>query len=354
MARTFQKTDTKNVPAPPLSLGLMGPPGGGKTKSALRIADGIAAVAGGRVKLIDTEAGRALRYLKGAHNPNGHDFDHFPFTPPFKPEDFLTAIRAALADGDAACVIVDSMSDEHEGEGGYLDWHDREVPGAGGNKWAAWAKPSASRRMLVSGFQQIRIPLIFTFRAREKTKQVGTKIVPVGFVPIAPAEILHSLDMTCLLPPRANGVAVWQSSKEGEDFVIKLPEFLAPMITRGDVLTEDLGSALARWQKGGHAAASAGMAEGAGRKRTPEEQVDAYVAGVNACDTLDALRDYQAGDKVHAWIARLKTGRADLHDRVVSANVARANALSPAIDDDQGDDFDFPDDPAVDQPGEEQ
>jgi len=328
-------TDPTKVPPSPLSLGFMGPPGGGKTKSALRVAEGISRVRGGKPALIDTEAGRSLRYRKGPHNPNGHDFDHIDFAPPFVPEQFLDAIHAALK-LNPSCIIVDSMSDEHEGSGGYLEWHDAEVPNSGGNKWAAWAKPSASRRKLVAGFQQIRVPLIFTFRAREKTKQVGTKIVQIGFVPIAPADILHALDLTCLLPHRANGVAVWQSTKEGEDFVIKLPEFLSPMIVKGEVLSEDVGEALARWQMDGLQAATSGRSTAASNgngtgsgKRSPEQMVDDYVATVNAMATLEALMTFQANEKTAAFVEKIRTSRVDLHDRIVTANTRRANELAP-------------------------
>jgi hypothetical protein len=333
MSRQFSPTDANKIPPPPLSLGLMGPPGGGKTKSALRIGEGMARVRGGKPALIDTEAGRSLRYRKGPHNPHGHDFHHIEFAPPFVPEDFLVAIKSALA-LDPSCVIVDSMSDEHEGEGGYLEWHDREVPNSGGNKWAAWAKPSASRRKLVAGFQQIKVPLIFTFRAREKTKQVGSKIVPVGFVPVAPADIVHALDLTCLLPHRANGVAVWQSTKEGEDFVIKLPEFLSPLISKGEVLSEDVGEALARWQMDGLQAARREPTErpdnSNGGKRSAEQMVDDYVATVNAMANLDALRGFQQDERTSKFVNRIRETRPDLHDRIVTANTRRASELAPA------------------------
>lgn len=334
MTRQFTPTDPVKISPPPLSLGLMGPPGGGKTKSALRIGEGMSRVRGGKPALIDTEAGRALRYRKGPHNPNGHDFHHIEFAPPFVPEEFLTAIKAAL-DLNPSCVIVDSMSDEHEGEGGYLEWHDREVPNSGGNKWAAWAKPSASRRKLVAGFQQIKVPLIFTFRAREKTKQVGSKIVPVGFVPVAPADIVHALDLTCLLPHRANGVAVWQSTKEGEDFVIKLPEFLSPLIAKGDVLSEDLGEALARWQMDGLQAARGGPATNGTGKRTPEQMVDDYVSRVNKIGSREELVEFQADERTAKFVTGIRDTRPDLHDRIVTANTRRANELAP-VEPDEG------------------
>lgn len=327
--RQFPTTDTRSPHIVPLSLGLLGPPGGGKTKSALRIGDGMSRVVGGKPALIDTEAGRALKYLRGKQNPNGHDFHHIEFAPPFVPEHFLDAIKAALA-LNPSCVIVDSMSDEHEGSGGYLEWHDREVPNSGGNKWAAWAKPSASRRVLVSGFQQVKVPLIFTFRAREKTKQVGQKIVPVGFVPIAPADIIHALDLTCLLPHRSNGVAVWQSSKEGEDFVIKMPEFLSPLIARGDVLSEDLGEALARWQvEGLQAAQSGSSASKTSGKRTADQMTDDYVAKVNSIDDRDELQSFQMAEGTARFVNKMRDTRPDLHDRIVTANTRRAHELTP-------------------------
>jgi hypothetical protein len=330
--RRFEELDLSGpLPDPPLLLGFQGPPGGGKTKSALRVADGMARVRGGKPALIDTEGGRALKYLRSARNPHGHDFHYFPFKPPFTPEDFLTAIRAALTKKPSA-VIVDSMSDEHEGEGGYLQMHDDSVDSVGGNKWAAWARPSASRRALIAGLQQINTPLIFTFRAREKTRQEGKKIIPIGYMPVAGMEVVHTLDLTCLIPPRANGVALWQSLKEGEDFILKFPEFLAHLIRKGETLDERLGEELARWQAGESAASIAqGSQSGNGQRRrlTPEEQVDAYVAAVGKLPDLEALREYQAEPRRAQWIETMKGERPDLHNRIVEANAATFRRLQP-------------------------
>jgi hypothetical protein len=147
------------------------------------------------------------------------------------------------------------MSDEHEGEGGYLEWHDELVPKMGGNDWAAWAKPKASRKRLITGLLHIKVPLIFTFRAREKTKQdkSGGKavVVNIGWQPVAPLEIVHALDLTCILPPRADGVPVWKSDKIGEDFIIKLPNYLKPYIQNGKALCEEMGRGFAEWAAGG-------------------------------------------------------------------------------------------------------
>lgn len=227
----------------PLLLGMIGPPGGGKSLSSLRLAKGIQSVRGGDIIVIDTEGGRSRKYndqipFKIVELANGRS------------NDFLDAIRAQLPAKPAA-IIVDSLSDEHEA---YLEWHDEMVPKMGNNEWAAWAKPKAARKVLISGILKIKVPLIFTFRAREKTKQDvvnGKKVVTnIGWQPVAPLEIVHTLDLTCILPPRADGVPVWKSDKIGEDFIIKLPNYLAPYIEAGKPLCEEMGAAFARWAQG--------------------------------------------------------------------------------------------------------
>jgi hypothetical protein len=242
--------------AVPLLIGLTGPPGAGKTYSALTLAEGMRQVAGGPPVLIDTEGGRSKKYA------DLFDFHRIDFAAPFRPSDFLAAIEAA-AQTNLCAIIIDSMSDEHEGEGGVLDWHDAELDRMAGSDWAkrervgqaAWIKPKADRRTLINGMLQIQTPMIFCFRAREKVKQVRDdrgKMVPtnIGYQPIAPGDIIFAMDVTCLLPPKSDGTPVWKSDKLGEDFHIKLPEFFKPMFTEGQPITKDTGRALAAWAKG--------------------------------------------------------------------------------------------------------
>lgn len=249
-ARTFEAKPAVRGEAA-FSIGLIGPPGGGKTYSALKLAQGIQKVRGGDIHLIDTEGGRATKYA------DEFKFKHVDFQPPHRPDDFLAAIQQQVP-ANPACIIVDSGSDEHEGQGGYLEWHDEQVPKMGNNEWAAWAKPKAARKRLIIGLQLLRVPLILTFRAREKTQSQKdgnrTKIVNIGWVPVAPLEIVHALDVTCILPPRADGKPVWHSDKIGEDFIIKLPKFLAHAFSDG-ALDEETGRLLALWAKGGAAPA---------------------------------------------------------------------------------------------------
>lgn len=320
----------------PLSIGLSGPPGGGKTKSALRLAVGMQRVRPGPIVVIDTEARRAVRYHKGPHNSNGYEFLHIDFRPPYEPKTFIEAIKAQLGIEPAA-IIVDSLSDEHEGEGGYLDMHDEDVPKSGGNEWAAWKRPSASRRKLVSGFQRIDVPLIFTFRAREKTKQVGRKVEKIGYQPVAPAEIVYALDLMCLLPPNAQGRAQWTSSKEGESFILKAPEMLQRFLRNGEVINEDLGEELARWALGDDAPPRASEK----RERSPDERVDDYIAALGKIGKLPTgdddlenglgkLVEFQTHKRTADFIAGMRDGdRPDLFDRITNANGIRRDQLTP-------------------------
>jgi AAA domain len=276
----------------PLLLGMIGPPGGGKSMSSLRIAKGIQSVRGGDIIVIDTEGGRSRKYN-----------DLIPFNivelPPGARSDvFLECILEQLPSKPAA-IIVDSLSDEHES---YLEWHDEMVPKMGNNEWAAWAKPKAARKKLISGILKIKTPLIFTFRAREKTKQDivnGKKVVTnIGWQPVAPLEIVHTLDLTCILPPRADGVPVWHSDKIGEDFIIKLPNYLRPFVVDGKSLSEDMGEAFARWASGGSAApvnpSRPGAADDAPTAAEYHAQWQTIVSAASNSDQLAAAWNDQA------------------------------------------------------------
>lgn len=280
----------------PLLLGTIGPPGGGKTLSALLLAAGIQSVRGGDIHLIDTEGGRSRKYndqvpFKIVELMNGRSGD------------FLEAIRAQLLAKPAA-IIVDSMSDEHES---YLEWHDEMVPKMGNNEWAAWAKPKAARKKLISGILKIKTPLIFTFRAREKTKQDvvnGKKVVTnIGWQPVAPLEIVHTLDLTCILPPRADGVPVWKSDKIGEDFIIKLPNYLAPFIEAGKPLNEQMGAAFARWARGDNSPRS-----GATVVDSEAAPASTFAGPAGAADDAPSAADYFL-----QWEARIRNATRSEH-----------------------------------------
>jgi hypothetical protein len=273
----------------PLIIGLEGPPGAGKTASALLLAEGIRRVRGGDIRVLDTEGGRAGKYVGepiGRHPPV--EFSFALMDPPFRATRFLEALTELSAgDPPPACIIVDSISDEHEGEGGRLDWqlevlqatlerinrssdqpipnYDWEADYRGKQKWApdAWKPSSAARRALALKMTRSPVPLILTFRAREKSdifadkkpKTKGAEPPKVGWSPVAPDEFIRGCDLLALLPVRSDGVPVWKGQNAYEQFVIKLPEYFKPLADMGS-LSPAHGEFLARWAKGEKSAPS--------------------------------------------------------------------------------------------------
>lgn len=235
----------------PVMVGLMGPSGSGKTYSALRIATGIQRVTGGEVCVIDTESRRALHYA------DDFRFLHMQFDAPFGPLRYLEAIKAAYAAG-ARTIVVDSMSHEHEGPGGVLEMHDKEVQRLGGQErhnFPAWAKPKAERRQMINGILQVNCNFVFCFRAKEKTKPgqdaTGKKgLIEQGYMPIAGEEFVFEMTMNCLLLPGAAGVPQWQSGYPGERAMMKLPRQFESMMADGRQLDEGIGQQLAEWARG--------------------------------------------------------------------------------------------------------
>src|SRR5215469_6915922 len=232
----------------PLLIGLMGPSGSGKTFSALRLATGIQKVTGGDIYGIDTESRRMLHYA------DQFSFKHIEFKSPFGSLDYLAAIRQCVEAG-AGVVIVDSMSHEHEGTGGMLDYHDREVDRLAGNDIAkrdrinmlAWQKPKAARQKLINGLLQLNANFVFCFRAEEKTKPVKGAVIEMGYMPIAGKQFLYEQTVNILLPPKSNGAPQWRSDFVGEKSMMKLPDQFRDIFAEQKSLDQDIGRRLAEW-----------------------------------------------------------------------------------------------------------
>jgi hypothetical protein len=248
----FEFVDNAKRESTPLLVGLVGPSGGGKTKSALRIAAGIQKVRGGKLVGIDTEARRMLHYA-----------DEFPLTylefkAPFSSMRYLEALKAAAAKAAGGVVIVDSMSHEHEGEGGYLEYHESELDRMAGSDWkkrervtfTAWIKPAAERRRLINTILQMNTAFVFCFRAKEKLKIVkGHEPIPLGWQAIAGEEFAFEMTVRCLLTPGANGVPDW-SAEAFRQGVPKRSDFHRPLVPDDAQLSEEIGERLAQWAKG--------------------------------------------------------------------------------------------------------
>ena len=242
----------------PLLIGIVGPSGSGKTFSALRLATGIQRVQPGPICVIDTEANRALFYA------DTFRFDHVPFGAPFSPLDYLAGIEACVAHG-ARTIVVDSMSHEHEGPGGVLEWAQKEAErmserSAGRRPPEAYTMPSyaapkAARRRMLNSIVQLNCNVIACFRAKEKLKlpdrNKGERDpVQLGWQPIAGDEIVYEMVTQFLLLPGSEGVPCFAPEHDAERSVVKRPEFFRSMLERPQQLCEDLGEKMARWAAG--------------------------------------------------------------------------------------------------------
>ena len=300
--RTFTATPAVRHQVP-LMVGLVGPSGGGKTYSALRIATGIQKVSGGEIYFIDTEANRALHYA------DKFKFQHMPFGAPFSPLDYLQAIEYCAKQG-AKTIIIDSLSHEHEGPGGVLEMHESEIIRLSkgdeskmeANKFRAWSKPKADRRRLINSILQMNLNLICCFRAKEKLKMIKNSkgyMEPTtqGWQPIAGEEFVFEMTLNCLLLPNANGVPTWNPEEKAEQQMIKLPSQFKAMLPQGTVLSEDVGMKLAQWAKGGTVAATqapvalpvALPVAQAPAKATNPISIDPFMSELTKCVSMDEL-----------------------------------------------------------------
>lgn len=241
-------------------VGLAGPSGSGKTLSALKIARGLAGGDDTKIFVIDTEQGRALHYACGPNEQPGpfkFRFQHCHFKAPFSPENYAAVVKAAAAAG-AKVIIVDSMSHEHEGEGGILEWHEQELKKMAGDDWAkrervkftAWIVPKAAHNRLVNQMLQQPCHMIFCFRAKDKLAMVKNdkgKIEPVkvGWTAICSDRFEYEMTALLTLPPNAKGVPDLAAEQT------KLQEQHRQFFPAGKPITEEAGKGLASWAKGG-------------------------------------------------------------------------------------------------------
>lgn len=331
-ARTFDAKPAVRESVP-LLIGLMGASGSGKTFSALRLATGIQEVTGGDIYFIDSEARRALHYA------DSFKFKHVQLDPPFGSLDYLAAIEHCVKQG-AKVVIIDSMTHEHSGPGGYLLTQDAEVERMAGNdyakrervKMAGWIKPAALRGRMISGILQMNVNLIFCFRAKEKTKPVkGGGIQEFGFMPIAGEELLFEMTVNCLLMPKSNGVPTWRSDAVGEKMMMKLPRQFEPIFADNNALDEAAGRALAAWAKGGDATQSPAprrAAEAAPPTPTPvSPEVQAGAVGMSMEDM--AREAAQRGRSVFDTFYKGRTGE---EKHTLRGMKAELEALMPAAE----------------------
>lgn len=248
-----------------LRVAVAGPTGSGKSLSSHLLAHGFSRVDGKPVYLVNTEGpSKGLMYAprKGekAFPPKSFNFVEVPFTAPFRSLDYLAAMRYCEESG-AGTIIVDQGSFEHEGEGGYLDFHEKETdrmapPDATQKQrskyWSAWVKPGAERHAMLMGMDQLTAHIIWCFRAKEKLKIVtGKEPIDMGWQAIAGLEVMSEFPIRFLLPEGADGVPNLNPTMPGEMLFNRVPIHLrSGFFKSGEPINADLGERLAIWAQG--------------------------------------------------------------------------------------------------------
>lgn len=318
----------------PVLVGLAGPSSCGKTHSMLRIAQGIAEVTGESIAVIDTEACRSLEYAPAegeqADGINTFDFQHIPLEEPFGSLDYRDAIAYAKTLG-AGVICIDSMSHEHEGPGGLLDYKEKEQERLGGGQnvaMLAWQAPKSARRALLTEIVQGGGHYVFCFRAKDTSKPNpdpkaprDKKVLHMGFTPITDDQFTFEMTIHAFLPPNSGGVPDWNPEFPGERKCVKTgwwnQDFLR---NHKGPLDENVGRFLAEWKRGGVQSAAGrqvllkqipamlkerGLAgkDGESKAARGEVLVDAF--GTSNWNDIQAM----APERLEAGIAKLKETR---------------------------------------------
>ena len=200
-----------------LRLAIFGPSGGGKTKSALRIADGIVSKMGGRVAVIDSERGSASKYS------NDHDFDVVEIGDEPTIANYCEMIKLANAE-NYSVIIIDSLSH---------GWQDllAEVEQLAklkykGNTWSAWSEGTPKQKMLVDSILN-STHIIATMRSKTEwtTEKVNGKNRPVrvGLAPEQGKGIEYEFDMLMEINPEHYATIIKDRSGKYQDAEVHMP-----------------------------------------------------------------------------------------------------------------------------------
>lgn len=154
-------------------IGLTGPSGSGKTWGALLLAAGL----GESIAVIDTERSSASLYAGLEGMP---EFSALDLAPPYSPERFIEALKAAEKAGFGT-VIIDSITHEWSGVGGCLEMNDSLAQAKfRGNTWSAWNETTPRHRKLLDAILAYPGHVIVTMRSKTETTQEernGKKVV---------------------------------------------------------------------------------------------------------------------------------------------------------------------------------
>lgn len=219
----------------PAQIALWGAPDSGKTYSALLLARGLVGPEG-KIVIIDAEHKRA-KFYSGLFG----GFFHLNLLPPFSPERYMGAHKAALA-AAADAIIVDSASHVWGGEGGVLAQVDASKEP---NAIDRWKSPKAAYNAMVSSMLRSPVHMIYCLREKERFVQPApgrpAEIVSAGFSPICDPLFIHEMMISARL----------EAGTHKPLFPIKIPDAIMTAIKPGELITEKTGRFIGDWISSG-------------------------------------------------------------------------------------------------------
>lgn len=266
----------------PLAISIAGYAKSGKTKSALRIAKGIQQAKGGDIWGIDSE-NRMHEY------GDQFVFQRVALRPAFSPQRYQGAIQYAYDNG-ARIILVDSMSDEHDGEGGLLDMHEdflRDKVNGGtpteGDRGRfgqqGWARVKPYRKRLENYIRRLRdfedVVFILCYRAtmkyvpktkddklRMSTGEVKQDPTDTQWEVSSTSDIPFICSVSLLLVPGENGSPLIKATTEAEKKLILGTDTYKPYLQTVKQLDESVGRKLYELAKGSSARPSSATQAG--------------------------------------------------------------------------------------------
>lgn len=279
----------------PLAISIAGYAKSGKTLSSLLIAEGIRQVKGGDVWQIDTEN-------RGNEYANRLRYQRVQLKPPYSASRYQAAVKYAFDNG-ARIIVIDSMSHEHDGPGGYLEQHEQYlVDKCNGREptdseryrhgQAGWARVATPRKRFESYIEQLRdheeVVFIFCFRANlkyvPKTKDDKLRMsageqrgdeTDLNWKVTSTSDIPFICSVTLLLIEGEAGTQLVKPTTEAEKRLILRTDTYGPYLQTVKQLDESVGRKLYELAKGKPAAPAKPYLIRKGEKETDRLLTDA-------------------------------------------------------------------------------
>jgi hypothetical protein len=204
-----------------LVIGLGGISGGGKTRTALEIGNGMVKGDTSKIGFVCTENRRGRLFARVLQDADGNvkKFYIHDLYAPFSPQRYIDVIEGAAKAGFEV-LIIDSVSHEWEGTGGC-----EEIANPPGStlKIPKWNDAKAEHKRFVNAMLSSPMHIIACMRAREKTKLVKnngkTEYEPQGIQPICEKSFPFELTVSIMMYDGGKQREVLKSHPDLEEIV---------------------------------------------------------------------------------------------------------------------------------------